>query len=354
MVYCARWHESRQVPLPEAYLTLAKEDRKDILTAFAAQSGKSERVLEKDVWVCWVLNALFTMPDRFPMAFKGGTSLSKVFDAIYRFSEDVDVTINYASLDASIDPFGLTTTNNQRDRLTDRLRDLVKDHVETTVAARLRDRLANEFGIDGDVVFLDSDDPESVWVRYPSALDDSGDYLRDAVKLEFGGRNVITPSEPHTITPYLAGATSELTFPSATITVLAAERTFWEKATLIHAALGRDDFRTSTSRLSRHWYDLDQLSSSPIGANALASRDLLDDVVQIKKVFYRSGRAAYDLCATGGLRLVPAEASVAAHLGTDYEEMIRAGYFEGAPPKFDDILTRLSALQSEINAPISS
>ena len=338
--------------MPEAFLTLAKEDRKEILTAIAARLGKNARVLEKDVWVCWALDALFTMPDCYPMAFKGGTSLSKVFDAINRFSEDVDVTINYASLDPSIDPIS-ATSNSQRDRMTDRLRGLVKDHVETTVVERLRSRLASEFGIGDDAVFLDSNDPESVWVRYPSALEDSDDYLLDAVKLEFGGRNVITPSHPHTITPYLAQATTDLTFPSATITVLAAERTFWEKATLIHAELGRAGFRPSAKRLSRHWYDLDQLSLGRIGAIALASRNLLDDVVQIKMAFYRSGRAAYDLCATGGLRLVPVDDIVADHLRVDYEEMIRAGYFDGSQPEFDDILTRLSELQSQINAPFS-
>lgn len=336
--------------MPDAYLTLPKGERKEILAAFSARSGKSERVLEKDVWVCWVLDALFTMPGRYPMAFKGGTSLSKVFDAINRFSEDVDVTIDYASLDTSIDPFGLTTSNNQRQKLTERLRGLVKDHVETSVAQRLRDRLEDEFGIDGGAVVLDPDDPESVWLRYPSALDDADDYLRDTVKLEFGGRNVIAPNELRKISPYIDGVSAELSFPSATIAVLAAERTFWEKATLIHAELGRVDFRASATRLSRHWYDLDQLSSGPIGAAALANRDLLDDVVRIKTVFYRSGHADYGLCATGGLRLVPAEASVAIHLGNDYGEMIRARYFEGAPPDFDDILMRLSALQTRINA----
>lgn len=335
--------------MPEAFLNLAKEDRKEILTAFAAQSGKSARVLEKDVWVCWVLDALFTMPDCYPMAFKGGTSLSKVFDAINRFSEDVDVTINYASLDSSIDPVK-ATTNSQRDRMTERLRGLVKDHVETAVVEHLRNRLGSDLEIGGDAVYPDSDDPESVWVRYPSALDDSDDYLRDAVKLEFGGRNVITPSDPHTISPYLALATTELNFPNATITVLAAERTYWEKATLIHAELGRTDFSTSAVRLSRHWYDLDQLSLGPIGARALSNRDLLEDVIHIKMAFYRSGRAAYDLCATGGLRLVPDEDSVVAHLATDYQEMIRAGYFDGAPPKFDVILERLLAIQLQINA----
>jgi len=340
--------------LPEAFLNLSQEDRREILTKYASQSGKTARVLEKDVWVCWVLGALFTMPDRHPMAFKGGTSLSKVFDAINRFSEDVDVTIDYASLDSSIDPFDPTTTNNQRQRLTENLRGLVKDHVANSVADGLRDRLTSEFGMGSDAVALDSGEPESVWVKYSSALDDSDEYLRDSVKLEFGGRNVITPSQPHTITPYLVEAQADITFPSATVTVLAPERTFWEKATLIHAELGREDFRTSSDRLSRHWYDLDQLTLGPIGTAALASSELLEEVVKIKRVFFRSGFAEYDLCTTGRLRLVPTEESVASHLGADYTEMIRAGYFDGTQPQFEEILARLSDLEGQINKSFSS
>ena len=284
------------------------------------------------------------------MAFKGGTSLSKVFGAINRFSEDVDVTINYSSLDNSVDPFDPTTTNKQRQRLTDRLRELVKTHIETTVATRLRDRLESEVALGGEYVTLDSDDPESVWVRYPSALDDTDNYLPDSVKLEFGGRNVITPGATHIITPYLTGASADLTFPGATVTVLAAERTFWEKATLIHSELGRTEFRTGSMRLSRHWYDLDQLALTRIGESALAQRELLEDVVRIKKVFYRSAVSGYDLCASGGLRLVPSEASAIVHLHADFDEMIRAGYFDGPPPSFDHILERLNILQSRINA----
>lgn len=339
--------------MPEAFLFLPKREQKQILDSFSAESGMSPKVLEKDVWVCWTLNTLFTMPGAFPMAFKGGTSLSKVFNAINRFSEDVDVTIDYASLDHSVDPFDSATSTKKRDALTENLRSLVKDHVASAVANQLRDQLGAEFKLGGEHVTLDPDDAESVWVRYPSALEDVHPYLPDSVKLEFGGRNVITPSAPHTISSYLAAASADLTFPSATVTVLAAERTFWEKATLIHSELGRPEFRGGLTRLSRHWYDLDQLASSTIGETALADRGLLVDVVRVKKVFYRSGFAGYDLCATGGMRLVPTDDAIVGHLGADYSAMIDAGYFDGPPPDFEQILARLSVLQSRINTSTS-
>ena len=92
--------------MPESFLHLEAREQSQIYRALAPQLARSPAVLEKDVWVCWVQKTLFTMPGRLPMAFKGGTSLSKVFGAIARFSEDVDITLDYRGLDSSFDPFG--------------------------------------------------------------------------------------------------------------------------------------------------------------------------------------------------------------------------------------------------------
>lgn len=91
--------------MPESFLHLDAQEQSQIYRALAPQLARSPVVLEKDVWVCWVLQTLFTMPGRLPMAFKGGTSLSKVFGVIARFSEDVDITLDYRGLDSSFDPF---------------------------------------------------------------------------------------------------------------------------------------------------------------------------------------------------------------------------------------------------------
>lgn len=91
--------------MSEPFLQLPPDERSKIYRSLAPKFGRTQEVLEKDVWVCWVLQTLFAMPDRLPMAFKGGTSLSKVFGAIHRFSEDVDVTLDFHGLDGSFDPF---------------------------------------------------------------------------------------------------------------------------------------------------------------------------------------------------------------------------------------------------------
>jgi hypothetical protein len=287
------------------------------------------------------------MPNALPMVFKGGTSLSKVYDAINRFSEDIDITIDYRRLDDSVDPFAASTSRKQEDSLTKRLQERVTEHIAQVIVPHLRARLATEFGLEPETVRFDS---ENVWVNYPSVLDERDDYVPDAVKLEFGGRNSIEPNALHTVDTYLAALLPTLAFPSAEVAVLAPERTFWEKATLIHAELSRNEFRSGVARLSRHWYDVDRLAQQDIGRRALADRLLLENVVKVKKVFYRSGQADYDLCATGGLRLISADTDVMKGLQNDYNKMIEARMFYDDPHSFAEILARLEDLASRINA----
>lgn len=332
---------------PESFLALDRGTRQEIYLATSGVTGLTGPILEKDVWVCWTLRALFSMPGALPMAFKGGTSLSKVYNAISRFSEDVDVTIAYDALDNSIDPFDAGTSGKARSRYSDTLKGKVAAHVTDVVASHMRTALADELGLKPDTVELDASNPENIFIHYPSAFDEAGDYLAHRVKVEFGGRNAILPNEGHTIRPYVEEHAHGLAFPQARVQVLAAERTFWEKATLIHVACGRP-LRQDSTRQSRHWYDLDRLGQSAIGTRALTDRELLADVVKVKKVFFNSSTADYDACLKRGLRLVPTGDSLAA-LERDYSEMCDAGMILGEPPDFKDIIARLGSLAHAIN-----
>lgn len=335
-------------PLPsESFLALDRGTRQEIYLATSGVTGLTGPILEKDVWVCWTLRELFSMPDALPMAFKGGTSLSKVYNAISRFSEDVDITIAYDALDDSIDPFDPRTSGKARSRYSDTLKAKVAAHVTDVVAPHMRTALADELGLKPDAVELDDGNPENIFIHYPSAFDEPGDYLTNRVKVEFGGRNAILPNEAHTIHPYVEEHAQSLAFPEARVQVLAAERTFWEKATLIHVACGRP-LRQDSTRQSRHWYDLDRLSQSDIGASALADRELLAHVVKVKKVFFNSSTADYDACLNGGLRLIPTGDSLAA-LERDYSDMCDAGMILGDPLNFRDIIVRLGSLADTVN-----
>ena len=333
--------------MPESFLHLKAQEQSQIYRALAPQLARSPVVLEKDVWLCWVLQALFTMPDRLPMAFKGGTSLSKVFGAIARFSEDVDITLDYRGLDGSFDPFAEGVSHNRLKKFSEDLKSFVRNHAHGVVAPHFQRTLAAVF--DAGAFQLEvSDDGEQLRVHYPTVLEAPGDYMGNSVLIEFGGRNITEPNEEHEVRPDVAEYVAELDFPRSNVSVLSPARTFWEKATLMHVECQRDEFRTGAERLSRHWYDLAMLADLVYGKAAVADRALLADVVKHKKVFYNASYANYDACLTGQLRLIPEDAALAA-LRDDFQRMIGAGMFIGEPPAFDAIVDCLRALEAAIN-----
>lgn len=101
-------------PSAERYFDLPAEDQAELLQSLAPPMGRRAEILEKDIWLCQVLDILFSLPCRKPMAFKGGTSLSKVYRAIDRFSEDIDVTVDYRSLVPGAPELAAITSNRQR------------------------------------------------------------------------------------------------------------------------------------------------------------------------------------------------------------------------------------------------
>lgn len=333
--------------MSEHFLRLAPKEQSAIYRSLAAELGRSPLVLEKDVWVCWALQTLFSVPYRLPMAFKGGTSLSKVFGLISRFSEDVDITLDFRGLDASFDPFESDVSKARLKKFGEQLKGLVHNQVHDVIAPRFSDRLAREVGTEKARVEI-GDDGETMRVYYPSALDGADGYIGNSVLLEFGGRNIIEPNQDHLVVPDIAGRLPDLTFPAARVTVLSPQRTFWEKATLIHVECHRLELRSGAERLSRHWYDLAMLSDSDIGRQAIRNRDLLIDVVKLKAVFYNATYANYDACLAGNLRLIPDDAHLRL-LHQDFSKMIDAGMFFGTTPVFDEILDRLHALEVDIN-----
>lgn len=327
--------------MSEAFLHLPRDEQANIFEACTSKLGRRPEHLEKDVWICWALQSLFAMPQSLPMAFKGGTSLSKIFDAIRRFSEDVDVTIDYRALDATVDPFAPDLSKTTQKKFSENLKARVKQHTHDVVLPYFA-KLLDPFATRREPIEL-SEDGESMRIYYPSVYGNGENVL-----LEFGGRNVVDPSEQHFIRPYIAQEIKELDFPTASVRVLSPVRTFWEKATLIHVECHRPEPRVDASRLSRHWSDLAVLADHEIGKRSLSDRSLLAEVVKHKKVFFHTATANYDACLGGGLRLVP-DAALLSALGTDFGQMVRAGMFDIEPPAFDKIVSRLQVLEREIN-----
>lgn len=331
----------------EHYFDLSFSDQADLLQSLAPIMGRRAEILEKDIWLCQVLDILFRLPCRKPMAFKGGTSLSKVYKAIDRFSEDIDITVDYRSLVTDAPELESITSNSQRSKLSDALKAALTTHVIDELVPALRQALSTTLPKQTTGIEV-SDDAEKLWVLYPSAVENADTYVLPSILIEFGGRNSTLPQSTLAIRPDIAGHVPGLELPTAQVAVLSAARTFWEKATLIHVECHRPNLRPSAGRLSRHWYDLARLADHEAGQKALQDTELLGDVLRIKETFYRSGFSNYDRCATGGLRLVP-DAPLLEALRQDYQAMLAAQMFYGETQSFEEIVERLQALESTIN-----
>ncbi len=332
----------------EYYFDLPVGDQADLLQSLAPVMGRRAELLEKDIWLCQVLDILFQLPCRKRMAFKGGTSLSKVYKAIDRFSEDIDVTVDYRSLLADAPELESIASNSQRSKLSETLKAALTRHVIDELVPALRAALATALPTQPTGIEV-SDDAEKLRVFYPSAVENTDTYVRPGILIEFGGRNSTQPQHTLAITPDIAEHVPDLVLPNAQVSVLSAARTFWEKATLIHVECHRPSLRPSAERLSRHWYDLARLADHAVGQQALSDSKLLRDVLRIKETFYRSSFSHYDRCLAGGLRLIPDEQLLDA-LRQDYQAMLTAQMFYGDTLTFETIVERLQQLEAEINS----
>jgi hypothetical protein len=174
-------------------------------------------------------------------------------------------------------------------------------------------------------------------------------YITPRVKFELGARGDPWPTEDKVIRPYAADDYPDFFVdPDTRVTVLSARRTFWEKATALHAEAHRPATSPMPQYFSRHYYDLAMLLDTDEGQAAVADLDLLAQVAQHKATFFRSGWASYETARPGTLRLTPDDARVK-DLKADYRAMAPM-MFDQTPPSFDDILAKITVLQDVINS----
>lgn len=332
-------------------LLLTPAQRAELFQAAAQQTGLGDVILEKDFWVCWTLRELFALPGVGEhLIFKGGTSLSKVWRAIRRFSEDIDVSVSrqWLGFAGEHDPERAGSRKQQQKRLDD-LSAACAEKIRGVLMPALQARFREALGTDGWTVAVDQQDSQTLLFRYPSALPTmaEGTYIRREVKIECGARSDAWPAEEKTIWPYVAEAFAErITDAAVPIKVLSIERTFWEKATILHAEAHREEGKSTPVRFSRHYADLAALADHAAAAGALARDDLRARVVAHKQVFFASTWASYATAVPGSFRLVPEGARLEA-LAQDYRDM-REMFF-GEPQSWSEIVARLRTLEQAIN-----
>ncbi|RGP35718.1 nucleotidyl transferase AbiEii/AbiGii toxin family protein [Pseudotabrizicola alkalilacus] len=328
--------------MPEDYFKLTDKDARDLLGAAALQVKRPDFLIEKDIWVVWSLNAIFSSSFSDSLVFKGGTSLSKAFHAINRFSEDLDITYNIRKLlNLEDDESDTPASRSASDKLRRRSDEALASWVEGQCMPHLQARL-DEFGIGGGLIYEGGSDLRIV---YPSRSQESG-YVKPEVLLEFGGRSTAEPHNHHTISCDIAEHFKDISFPVAKASVMDAERTFWEKATAIYAFVVRD--RLDAARQSRHWYDLMMLDDSGIANAAIQDDWLANQVAMHKSVFFRSAGVDYNAAINGAMRLVP-EGEALKDLKSDYDKMISGGMIFGTPPEFDEVIQRCESISNRIN-----
>jgi len=309
-------------------------------------------IVEKDFWVCWTLRRIFEVLQFRPhLIFKGGTSLSKVYRAIERFSEDVDLSLSRRDLGFADDrdPEQAGISKKEARRRLDALVAECQTAVRKKLVPELRRDFAAVLGNAGWLVELDSTDPQTVIFTYPfTDVSGANPYVRPAIRLEMGARSDDWPAADAEITPYAAEAFPDLfTIRSCRVRTLSAERTFWEKATLLHAECHRPPDKPSRERLSRHYYDLYRLTQQPIAEQALVQRDLLERVIAHKSFFFAAAWAHYETARPGTFRLLPAADRVET-LRRDYHDMETMIF--GDAPGWDDIVRELKHLETKINS----
>ncbi len=327
------------------------ETRRDLFVLSAAQRNVSAMIIEKDFWVCWALRHVFLLPKIGEnLIFKGGTSLSKVFDLIRRFSEDVDLSVrrDYLGFVGEKDPEFASSVNQRRKRV-EELRDSCRAFVQGELKSALNKQFTQILGSKGWSLLPDKEDLNVLIFNYPSAVgsESAGTYIQTNVRLELGAGSDPYPIGTHEVIPYAAvDLPSAFSLKAASVVALEAERTFWEKATLLHAEYHRPADKPTATRISRHLYDLAIMAPTELGQRSVSDLKLLERVATHKSVYFASAWANYGSAKPGSLKLSPHPDRIET-LARDYAAL-RYMFFE-EPPRFDEVLGGLKALEERIN-----
>jgi len=318
---------------------LSNKEREELFSETAKKIGTTDAIVEKDFWVVWVLSKIFA-DDRLSkiLMFKGGTSLSKVFDLIGRFSEDVDLILDW-TLITDESPYK-ERSNNKQDRFNKLVNENAKEYVKIEILPILSKLLSPLCQAE-----IDSDDDFSINITYPSVFTDR--YLRPNILLEIGPLASWMPSSEYEIESLAAAHFPKLfKAPKCQVKTIVAERTFWEKATILHHEANRPEQSVMPTRYSRHYYDLAMMAKSQVKDKALSSLELLENVVEFKKKFYPRGWAEYEMAKIGTLKLLPPKYRLA-ELKKDHASMKHMIYDKHL--SFDEIIEILDTLEKEIN-----
>jgi hypothetical protein len=329
------------------FLTLPADEQRLYFLQAATQRDLSPVILEKDFWVCWLLGILFESEFAGSLVFKGGTSLSKVFGIIERFSEDIDLSLapEFLKLPSA------GTSRNQANKWMKKAESACSEAVQHQIGPVLERIVTTVLGANSRIWFefqtdLLTNSPVLLF-HYPSLQPPGFAYLKRSVKLEFGSLTDQQPAGRHAVKPWIAEVLP-VALPdwSYEVVALEVERTFWEKATILHTEYHRPADKPTPDRFSRHYADTAALARHPLANQAIDAHELRERVVGWKSRFFGSAWAHYDEAQPGTFRLVPPPERLPL-LKRDYQAM-RNMYLR-EPLSFEEVLDTLRDLENRIN-----
>lgn len=327
------------------FVGLPATERAELFRNTAAKQGMPVAIVEKDFWVCWTLDYLFHRSSlRNSLAFKGGTSLSKCFGLISRFSEDIDLILDWRVLGYDLSFPLEARSSTKQDKINKELNIKTEQYLENVFIHEMEDEFKDDL-LEDFRLFISSDDRQTIKFEYPKTFSD--DSILQEIRLEIGALSAWEPVVIKSVTPYAAEQyPGKFTYPSTEILTVDSIRTFWEKITILHSESHRPLDKPLQLRYSRHYYDVYCLGKSYVKESAFSNLSLLDKVVDIKTKFYHAAWSSYDTARIGTIRLMPQERNFKA-LYDDYQRM--RNMIIGETPEFDEIINYLIELETEIN-----
>lgn len=319
----------------------SKDDLRVLITNTARKKNISEAVVEKDYWVTYFLDYLFNENKwKEYFTFKGGTSLSKCFGIIQRFSEDIDLILDWRVLGYDkLEPW-LIRSNTKQDKFNKE----INEKTERFLKEDFLTELVKDFSQEDFEFEIDSLDPQTILFSYPKIFDSN--YLSRTIRLEIGSLAAWTPATNISIIPIIGDAYANIFKEKTNLRTVSVERTFWEKATILHHEANRPESSKMPHRYARHYYDMYKIANSKYKDKAIKDKELLRKVTEFKMKFYPRKWAKYEDAMDSKLRLVPDKFRFL-ELENDYKAMSEMIY--GEYPSFEEIIKILKELETEIN-----
>ena len=325
---------------------LSKKERLELYQVAYDTLGFSTIVIEKDWWVTAVLRALFTLPYAENLSFKGGTSLSKCYNLIERFSEDIDIAVYRDFLG-----FGGTLSKTQiKDKLRRAACSFTREKLQVDLQNQLETNGLNpsDFSVKVNITPITTTDPEIIEVEYQSLFKEVS-YIKRKVIVEVSGRSMREPLQLVKLQSLMdvVFPNEDFTEPPFEINAVMPERTFWEKICLLHEEFAKPPELIRSERMSRHLYDLEKMMDTPIAENALKDKRLYDSIVEHRRIFVGLKGFDYNTLAVKIIKIVPPE-NIIAQWQEDYE-LLQHTMIYGESLSFIKLIDRIKQLNERIN-----